>query len=109
MVDSAPGVSAPVAAIGSSAADAVDDRVCKPLGAGDRPENPRKPSEKIDSAPGVSAPVAAIGSSAADAVDDRACKPLGAGGRPENPAQDPEKIDSAPGSRPLSTSRPGRA
>ena len=54
MVDSAPGVSAPVTAIGSSAAGAVDDRVYKPLGAGDRPENPPQDPEKIDSAPGIS-------------------------------------------------------
>ncbi len=80
--------------------DAVDDLVYKPVGAGDRPENPPQSVEKIDSAPGISILVAALppGQSprVGDAVDDRGYKPAGAGDRPENPAQSLEKIDSAP-------------
>ena len=54
-VDSAPGVTALVAALppGQSpgVGDAVSDRVYKAAGAGDRPENPAQGPEKIDSAP----------------------------------------------------------
>ena len=80
---------------------AVDDRVYKPAGAGERPENPAQPSEKVDSAPGISTLVAALppGQSpgVGDAVDDRVYKVAGTGERPENPAQHLEEVDSAPG------------
>ncbi len=80
--------------------DAVDDRVYKVAGTGERPENPAQHLEEVDSAPGVSTPVAALPSGQSPgvgyAVSDRVYKPLGAGERPENPAQSPEKIDSAP-------------
>ena len=94
--------------------DAVDDRVYKPAGAGERPENPAQPSEKVDSAPGISTLVAALppGQSpgVGDAVDDRVYKVAGAGERPENPAQRLEKVDSAPGvSTPVAALPPGQS
>ena len=74
--------------------DAVDDRVDKPVGTGDRPRNPANILKGYP--PGGLALVAAL-AERGDAVDDRVYRRAGAGDRSENPAQHLEKVNSAPG------------